>query len=157
MYIQCIKWDFSHFWQGLYLPSLFSPHLRSETQQCLLYKYFSFFSVCKSPKILMKRKMKLSDPFSKIRLHLKPHEVFKNTFISKSYHNISQFSNRKNFNLLSSTKKASLSSSLDIQMKSWKENYLKCWEETKSSYVLTNLENCITKLKNYGRAFPFIK
>lgn len=101
----------------------------------------------------MKRKMKLLDHFLKNKLYLKPHEVFKNAFISKSSHNISQFSNQKNLILLNSTKKASLISSLDIQMKSWK-NYLKCWEETKSSYVLTNLENCITKVKNYCRSFP---
>lgn len=64
----------------------------------------------------MKRKMKLSEPFLQIKLHLKPHEVFRNVFISKSYHNISQFSNQKNFVLLSSTKKASLSFSLDVQI-----------------------------------------
>lgn len=50
----------------------------------------------------------------------------KNVFISKLYHNISQFPDQKKLILLSSKNKTSLSSSLDVQIKSWKKNDLKC-------------------------------
>lgn len=67
----------------------------------------------------------IGSSFKKNELYLKPHQVFKNVFIFKSPHNISQFSDQKNLIFLSSTKTASLTSSPDVQMKSWK-NYLKC-------------------------------
>lgn len=78
----------------------------------------------------------------------------KNVFISKSYHNISQFPDGKKLILLSSKNKASLSSSLDVHIKSWRKNDLKCWEQTKSSYVLTNLERGTIKQKKYREFFP---